>query len=168
MDSRSLASGHAAGELLVYRHSDRWVSALETAAMGSSVVIRSFEQWNTMSPFLGTEINLVLAWEFHPDHDLTALERLSKFAQHSGAPVFLLGSPSLTPHRTQIRPAGFAEVFGSTTEASRLIKMAQRHLNKRPPSSLSIEKRVDRNLPWAPFSDESGNSACQGGQSGKH
>lgn len=52
--------------------------------------------------------------------------------------------------RQELLKIGFAAVFYSISQHSRLSKMAIKHFNSSPVSKASIEESVTRNLPWNP------------------
>ena len=139
------------GHVLVLPHTDRWSSTIVHRAKDLPVEVRTFETVSQLAAQLNSYPNAVLVIELSKCllEFKESLRRIWRQAIELGTPVVAVGDYSTQDQRIELIQAGFAEAFSSTAEAPRLLDLAVNHLKQRRIPNSSIEKRVERDLPWS-------------------
>lgn len=139
------------GHLLLLQQSDRWSSSIVRHANKARVAVRIFENVSQLATQLESFPNAVIFIELSErlQEDAASLQLIWQQASRRNLAVVAVGDFSTRDQRIELIQAGFAEAFSSTAETPRLLDLALRNLKQRQPSNLSIEKRVERDLPWS-------------------
>jgi hypothetical protein len=139
------------GQLLLLGSSDRWSSAilnqleLSDLPMQLRLFGNSTELVTQLEGFPNRMILVELSESLlSSDRALAGL-----LASHSARDCLLaLGNHKTNLDHLDLIQAGFSEAFHSTAHVSRLLKLAVNWFANHPNSSLTIEEKVIRDLPW--------------------
>ena len=137
------------GWVLLLPSSDRWASAIGLAAEQEQVAIKQLADVDDLLESVDWYQPCVIV----VDVSETPPAVLNRFLTTTESPVFksplfALGNNDLRDARLDLIQLGFAELFVSTAETKRLIRMANRFFRDAERVSYSIEELVARDLPW--------------------
>lgn len=138
------------GHLLVLRQTDRWSSTIIRQTKGFPVDVRVFEAPETLLEQISSFPNCVLVVELSEKlmGQTSALQSIWERTRKLGVPVISAGDFTTQDFHLELIQAGFAENISSTADSERLLALAVNYLEKQRFQSLSIEGRVERDLPW--------------------
>lgn len=140
------------GWVLLLPSSERWTSAITAITAQEQVATKQFASIDALLDSLPLYQPCVVV------ADLTSLSPtdLSQFLKAAGTPVFksplfavgAVGDNGLHDARIDLIQLGFSELFTSTGETERLVRMAKDYFENAKPVTYPIEELVDRDLPW--------------------
>jgi len=138
-----------AGRLLVFPSSDRWASSILQIAKQEHVATKQFTSVDAMAEAVDSfqPCAVVLDFSNLPMGDV------NRFLKAAGTPVFrsplfAVGDKELCDFRLELVKAGFSEIFSSTGQTLRLIRLAKSYFQNAESVKYPIEEIVARDLPW--------------------
>ena len=137
------------GWILLLPCSDRWASAISLAAEQEQVAIKQLASVDELLESVDLYQPCVIVVDFC-ETSPAVLNRLLEAVETPvfRSPIFAVGDNDLRDARLDLIKLGFSELFVSTAETKRLVRMADRYFKNAEPVSYPIEELVARDLPW--------------------